>query len=106
MVKSEATVQSEVMLAISQAGHSVWRSNAGTIRDQRGFVVKLFPKGFPDLVGFRSSDGKFFVIEVKNESGRLSKVQEVFAEFAESKPIIYGVARSGKQALDIIEVNS
>lgn len=102
MIKSEATIQSEIMLAVSQAGHSVWRSNAGTIRDARGFMVKLFPAGFADLVGFRGSDGKFFVIEVKNEKGRIGADQKKFAEFAASKPIIYGVCRSAEEAIELL----
>ena len=106
MIKSEQTIQSEIMLGVSQAGHTVWRSNAGTVKTQQGFVIKLFPAGFPDLVGFRKCDGKFFVIEVKNKQGRLSAAQKKFGEFAENKPIIYGVARSAEEALELIGVSS
>ncbi|WP_233194269.1 VRR-NUC domain-containing protein [Sporosarcina sp. P21c] len=101
-IKSEATIQAEIMLAVSQQGHSVWRSNAGSVRDARGFVVKLFPKGFPDLVGFRKTDGKFFVIEVKNSKGRLGTDQKRFAEFASRQPIIYGVCRSAEEAVRLV----
>lgn len=102
-IKSEATIQAEIMLAVSQAGHSVWRSNAGSVRDARGFVVKLFPAGFTDLTGHRGSDGVAFYIEVKNKRGRLSKDQIKFRDFALSRPVIYGVARSAEEALEIIE---
>lgn len=103
MSKSESTVQSEIMLELSKNGHTVWRSNAGTVRTQQGYVIKLFPEGFPDLVGFRKEDGKFFCIEVKNEKGRLSEAQKRFAKFAEVKPIIYGVARSPKEAVELVK---
>lgn len=103
MTKTEATIQSEIMLAVSREGHSVWRSNAGTVRSMQGHVVKLFPEGFPDLVGFRKTDGKFFCIEVKTPNGRLREAQKRFATFAESKPIIYGIARSAEEAIELIQ---
>lgn len=104
MVKSESTIQSEIMLALSKNNHTVWRSNAGKIKTHQGYVIRLFPEGFPDLVGFRGSDGKFFCIEVKKEKGRLREAQKRFAKFAEKKPILYGVARSVEDALRILEV--
>lgn len=103
MKKTEAEIQNEIMVALSMAGHKVWRSNAGKVRTEHGGVVRLFPAGFPDLVGYRKSDGKFFAIEVKTPKGRLRKEQKKFAEFAEKEPIIYGVARSAKQAVDILK---
>lgn len=102
MTKSESRIQSEIMLELSKQGHKVWRSNAGTVKNQQGYVIKLFPKGFPDLVGFRGNDGKFFCIEVKDEKGRLSEAQKQFAKFAESQPILYGVARSVEEAIKIV----
>lgn len=102
MTKSESTIQSEIMLAVSREGHSVWRSNAGSVRSAQGCVVKLFPEGFPDLVGFRKTDGKFFCIEVKNANGRLREPQKRFAEFAKQQPIIYGVCRSAEEAVDLV----
>lgn len=90
------------MLTLSKYGHTVWRSNAGKVKTHQGYVIRLFPEGFPDLVGFRKNDGKFFVIEVKNEKGRLREAQKRFAKFAESKPILYGVARNPEEALEII----
>ena len=105
VIKSESTIQSEIMLELSKKGHTVWRSNAGKIKTHQGYVVRLFPEGFPDLVGFRKNDGKFFVIEVKNANGKLREAQKRFAKFAEDKPILYGVARSPEDALKIIGVD-
>lgn len=102
MTKSEARIQSEIMLELSRHGHKVWRSNAGTIVNQQGHVIKLFPKGFPDLVGYRKDDGKFFCIEVKDEKGKLREAQKKFARFAETQPILYGVARSPSEAINIV----
>lgn len=60
------------------------------------------PKGFPDLCGYRKSDGKMIFIEVKNEKGKLRDDQKKFAEFLETFPVLYGVARSGEEALKIV----
>lgn len=101
--KSESQIQAEIMLALSNAGHRVWRSNAGSVRNEQGYTIKLFPKGFPDLLGYRKEDGKFFCIEVKNEKGKLREDQERFAAFANTQPVLYGVARSADEAIQIVE---
>jgi len=103
MNKSESQIQAEIMLALSNAGHRVWRSNAGSVRNEQGHVIKLFPKGFSDLTGHRASDGKAIYIEVKNKNGKLSRDQKKFRDAMIKRPVIYGVARSAKEALDIIE---
>ena len=103
VTKSESEIQSEIMLEASKRGHRLFRSNAGTIQTKHGGVVKLYPRGYPDLTGFRKGDGKFVVIEVKKPSGRLSEHQKKFAEWASTQPIIYGVARSKEDAIKIIE---
>ena len=103
VTKSEGEIQAEIMLEASRRGHRLYRSNAGSIQTKHGGVVKLYPRGYPDLTGFRKGDGKFIVIEVKKPTGRLSKYQKKFAEFAQSQPVIYGVARSKEDAIDIIE---
>ena len=103
MSKSEATIQAEILVEANKRGHRLWRSNAGKIKTQQNTFVQLFPKGFPALVGFRKSDGKFMVIEVKNTKGKLRPEQVKFAEFAMKQPIIYGVARSVDDAIKIIE---
>lgn len=101
-MKSEHAIQNEIMLALSQNDCTVFRSNAGKVRTDDGRTVMLFPKGTPDLCGFRHSDGKIFFIEVKNEVGRLRDDQKRFAKFAEQYPILYGVARSVDDALRIV----
>ena len=102
-MKSEQQIQNEILLAASNAGHRLWRANAGKIQTVHGGWIKLFPKGFPDTVGYRKGDGKFIAIEVKTPKGKLRPEQEKFKEFAETQPIIYGIARSVEEALEIIE---
>jgi len=100
---TESEIQSLILLEANKRGHRLWRSNAGNVKSEHGYFIKLFPKGFPDLVGYRKTDGKFVVIEVKKATGRLSEHQKKFAEFAKKQPIIYGVARSPEEAIAIIE---
>lgn len=100
---TESEIQSLILLEASKRGHRLWRTNAGNVKNEQGFHVKLMPKGYPDLTGFRKTDGKFVVIEVKKPTGRLSEHQKKFAEWAKTQPIIYGVARSKEDAIHIIE---
>lgn len=101
--KSEHSIQNEIMLAVSQRGCTIARSNAGRAYSKSGAVIQLFPKGWPDLTGFRHSDGKAILIEVKNEKGRLRDDQKRFAEYFKNVPFLYGVARSAEDAINIIE---
>lgn len=100
---TEQQIQNEIILAINQRGHRLWRANAGKVITRDNRVIKLLPKGFPDTFGFRKSDGKFIAIEVKTENGRLRPEQKKFKAFAESQNILYGVARSVDEAIEIVE---
>jgi hypothetical protein len=102
-MKSEHAIQNEILLALSSHGCTVCRSNAGKIKTADGRTVALFPRGWPDITGFRHSDGKMILIEVKNKRGRLRDDQKRFAKFIEQFPVLYGVARSADEALNIIE---
>lgn len=102
-MKSEKAIQNEILLALSQNGCKVFRTNAGEVRTKDGRVVKLLPKGFPDIAGFRMSDGKAVFVEVKNERGQLRKEQITFANLLKQFPVIYGVARSAEEAVALIK---
>ncbi|GAX04578.1 hypothetical protein IWT140_02220 [Secundilactobacillus pentosiphilus] len=102
-MESEHSVQSNIMMELSKSGCTVFRSNAGKVRTYDGRNIVLFPKGTPDLLGFRHADGKMFFVEVKNDIGRLRPDQIRFAKFIRQFPVLYGVARSVDDALEIIE---
>lgn len=102
-MESEHAVQTKIMLALSKNGFTVFRSNAGKIRTEAGQMIMLFPRGFPDICGFRHSDGRFFCLEIKNEKGRLRPDQKLFGQFIKSFPVLYGVARSVDDALEIVD---
>lgn len=103
---TEQEIQNQIILAANKRGHRLWRANAGKVQTKDNRIIKLFPKGFPDTVGFRKTDGKFIVIEIKTAKGKLRPEQEKFKTFIETQPVIYGVARSVNDAINIIEGDS
>nr|WP_263313640.1 VRR-NUC domain-containing protein [Mammaliicoccus sp. Marseille-Q6498] len=103
MTNPETIIQNNIILELNKRNHRLWRANAGKIKTEQGAWIKLLPKGFPDTLGFRNSDGKFIAIEVKTQSGKLREEQKRFRDFAINQPIIYGVARSVEDAIDIVE---
>ena len=103
--KSENRIQSEIMVELSKRGHKVFRANAGKVQDARtGTWIKLLPRGFSDLFGFKS-DGTAIFIEVKKPIGKLRPEQMKFRDAVMEYPVIYGVARSAEEAVDIVENN-
>ena len=99
---TESLIQNQIRVELSKAGHMVFRINVGKIRmaDGRWFETGA-PKGFSDLFGFRP-DGQIFFIEVKNEKGRLREDQKKFMEAMKKRGALVGVARSVKDAMDIV----
>lgn len=100
----EIDIQNQIRHTLPLHGYVVYRGNVGKVRlkDGRWFDTGL-PKGFPDLFGFRKSDGKMFFIEVKNEKGKRSEQQIKFGEFLSRMPVLYGVARNVEEALEIVK---
>ena len=104
-MKSEHAIQSEIMLALSEHGCIVARTNVGTVRTVDG---RLFNAGPPpwwsDLTGLVKSTGQIVLIEVKNEHGQLRKDQKRFGDFIRNNApnAIYGVCRSAQDAIDLI----
>ena len=101
--KEQAT-QDAIRVALAQAGYIVFRTNVGKVKtaDGRWFDTGL-PTGFPDLMGYKPESGRIFFIEVKTPIGHRRKDQVAFANGLRNKNVIYGVARSAEQALDIVD---
>lgn len=101
---SEKEIQDQIRQVLSYSCH-IYNITTGTFKvaGSPSRFIKTFPKGTPDLMGFRKKDGKMFFIEVKNAKGRLSKEQKEFAEFIKNYPVLYGVARCPEDALRIIK---
>jgi len=99
----EQAIQDSIRVALAQAGYIVFRTNVGKVKtsDGRWFDTGL-PTGFPDLMGYKPDNGRIFFIEVKTDIGRRRKDQVEFANGLKNKNVIYGVARSGEEAVRIV----
>jgi hypothetical protein len=111
----ETKIQRNIMIAISQAGHTVWRNETGNFWTGRVIHkegntttlanAQMIPcglcKGSSDLIGI-TSQGIFFAIEVKTAKGRTSKEQDAFIKRIQEQGGIAGVARSPQDALDLL----
>lgn len=100
----EAAIQDSIRVALAEHGYIVFRTNVGKVKtaDGRLFDTGL-PSGFPDLMGYKPDNGRIFFIEVKTAIGHRRKDQIDFANGLRGKNVIYGVARSAEQALDIVD---
>lgn len=99
----EQEIQNQIRVAVSAAGCTIFRANVGKfeMKNGRWFDTGL-PQGFPDLFGFRHSDGTIFFIECKNEKGRPREDQIRFHKMLTKRSVIHGIARSQEDALKII----
>jgi len=100
--KTEANIQKEIMLALSQAGCTIFRNNTGAYRDGDRFIrYGVGGKGGSDLLGI-SYSGKFLAVEVKTAKGKPTKDQLNFINVVKSKNGIAFVARSAEEALKLL----
>ena len=101
---AEAAIQDSIRVALVQEGYIVFRTNVGKVKtaDGRWFDSGL-PTGFPDLVGYKPENGRIFFIEVKTATGKRRPDQVIFANGLRDKNVIYGVARSAKEAVTIVK---
>lgn len=104
------------MLALSKAGHIVWRNETGgfwtgSVLHREGQTVTLgnasmLPVGLcvgsSDLIGIQADTGRFFAIEVKTKTGKASKEQLTFIEAVNKAGGVAGIARSPQEALDLL----
>lgn len=112
----ETKLQRRIMAALSSAGHTVFRNETGRfwtgrIIHKEGQTVTLsgaamipvgLAVGSSDLVGLQVETGRFFAIEVKTPTGRVSKEQHKFIEVIKARGGIAGVARSVEDALQLL----
>jgi hypothetical protein len=103
---AEAKIQNDIRVALSARGCTIIRTNTGSVKtaDGRRFNAGP-PNGWPDLTGYRHSDGKMILIECKTERGRLRDDQKRFAAMITKRApnVLYGVCRSVDDALKLIE---
>lgn len=110
MGNKETTLQRRIMAALSKdcvlvrvptGQYWAGKYDSGIIVNPR--PVKVAVTGFPDLAGYRRSDGRAVYIEVKTDSGVVSKEQEQFITVARNAGCLAGIARSIEEARGIIK---
>lgn len=99
---NELDLQKEIKNSLNAIGHRCYQVDSGKklTYKTRGQGLE---KGFPDLFGGRKEDGKLFFVEVKLDKGRLSEHQIKFLLSAQENNMLCGVARSVKEAVDILK---
>lgn len=111
----ETKIQNAILLALSDAGCTCWRVETSgawvgkTIHKERDQVTlanaRMFTtglaKGGSDIIGITPT-GLFLAIEVKTKKGRATTEQLRFIDAVRNAGGIAGIARSVKEALDLI----
>ncbi len=88
------------MLALSEAGCTVFRANVGKWKTEDGrWVTTGLPVGFSDLFGFRP-DGRAFFVEVKTETGRVRPEQAAFLDAMAARGAVAMVARDPNKVVE------
>lgn len=114
-INRETGIQRAIMLALSEAGCTVWRNNTagawiGRIVHRLGSQVTLADAhmitfglcvGSSDIIGI-APDGRFLAVEVKTATGRATPEQQKFIEHVRSRGGIAGIARSPSDALALL----
>lgn len=100
----EQAIQDSIRVALAEHGYIVFRANVGKVKTADGrFFDAGLPVGFPDLFGYKPENGRIFFLEVKTATGHRRKDQINFANGLRNKNVIYGVARSAEEALNIVD---
>ena len=93
------------MVALSEQGCFVLRSNAGVYYDAQGNRVTIGFPGLSDLIGC-TADGKFFAIEVKLPGQKPRQNQVDFLKAMRKNGALAGWCVSVEGALQIINQNN
>ena len=114
---SETKIQQEIRLALGQRSDlRLFRNETGKLPDPRtGRWVQFgLAKGSSDLIGFKTVKitpemigkeiAQFVSIEIKTERGKLTDIQKNWLQKVQSSGGIVGVARTVKDALQILKV--
>ena len=110
---SEAKIQQEIRLAVSDAGARTFRNNVGQFKAENGRMVSFgLCKGSSDLIGWKTVEitqemvGKkvavFLAIECKSFKGKPTADQLNFIRVVRESGGLAGVAKSADQAVEVI----
>lgn len=99
--KEETNIQNQIRKDISDIAVT-FRANNYAFKIEDRYMKSGLPKGFPDLFGFRRSDKKFLVLEIKTKNGIQSKEQHELLKSFKAAGVIAGVVRNSDEAREII----
>lgn len=75
---NESTLMKQIQIAVSKAGHRVFRNNVGLFETKDGRKITCgLGKGTADLVGW-TKNGKFLALEIKRPGGKATEEQIAF----------------------------
>lgn len=98
----ETKIQERAIVACADIAH-LYEYIVGKFYTLDARFITIGLTGFPDVFGFRHSDGKMILLEFKTEEGELREDQIKFQNNVGLKyPIIYGVPRSIEDTRRII----
>jgi len=99
--RQEANILNACLVALSEAGCTVWRNNTGAIPDRTGRLVRFgLCVGSADIIGI-APGGRFLAVECKGAKGRTTEAQERFIAAVIRAGGKAGVARSAADAVSI-----
>jgi len=100
--RSEANIQGDVMIALSNAGCIIWRNNCGQLPDRTGRPIRygVGNPGGSDLIGI-APDGRLLAVECKTAIGQPTDAQVRFIDAVRAKGGRAGIARSAEDAVKI-----
>jgi len=99
---SEHQVQSQILDYLRYNHFFFWRNNSGGLVDKRGILVRFGQVGSPDIMALKN--GKFYAIEVKSATGKLSERQKMWLDEAKEYGAIVIVAHSLDEFMDELVV--
>jgi len=100
--REETEIQNRIRLECSDIA-VLFRINVYEGQTASGRYIKTAIKGYPDLSGYRKSDGKAIFLEIKAEkNGVIRPEQENFIRVALENHCLAGFARSVEDARKII----
>lgn len=106
--KTEANIQKEIMLALSQAGCTVFRNNTGAYKDGDRYIRYGLAVGSSDLICI-TKNGVFMAVEVKKQGWKIPKNPDKriqnqinFINIVKSKGGIAGFATSAEEAIRLL----
>ena len=89
VVRTEGNILNDCMVALSNAGATVWRNNVGVLPDKTGRPIRFgLCVGSSDIIGI-APDGKFLAVECKTALGQPTDAQSRFIAVVRSLSLIH-----------------